>query len=394
MSIRPAERTENIFYAIRNIVSHAKKLEQGGLKITYLNIGDPVAYDFDVPETLKEAACAAIKRGLNGYAHSYGMEEARRAVAKDEVRKGKPGISSDDVIITSGASEGIEMALTALLNPDENVLLPVPGYPLYEAIVGKIGAFSKGYRLDGGNGWQPDPGHLESMIDSKTRAVVIINPNNPTGSVCPGEILRGIIDLCRNRGLILLSDEIYDCLLFDGKKMLYPALYTQDVPIISFNGLSKNFIAPGWRMGWMVFQNMENEVPLISAIRRIAEARLCASTPMQAAIAPALEGDRIHLEKMLMKLTLRRDIAFERLNAIPGVRCVKPQAAFYAMPEVEGIKDDEVFVKRLVEDTGVLFVHGSGFGMRKDAGTFRLVFLPDEKTLHGAFDRFEKFLKK
>jgi len=295
MKIRPADRTKNIVYAIRNIVSYAKKLESEGHKITYLNIGDPIPCGFQTPMHMVEAVYDSMKKGMNGYAHSYGNEESRIAISEDENRKGKKDISPEDILITTGASEAIEIVLTALLNEGDSVLLPVPGYPLYDAVVSKIGADSRGYFLDFNNSWQPDLKSIESLVDKKTKAIVLINPNNPTGAVYSRETIEGIVDICRQNNMIILSDEIYDKMLFDDNQMCYPSSISEDVPVVSFNGLSKNYLAPGWRMGWMIFQNMDGEKEFISAVRRIAEARLCSPSMVQGAIVPALRGDQSHI---------------------------------------------------------------------------------------------------
>ena len=395
MMIKPAKRTENIIYAIRNIVTYAKGLEKEGLSITYLNIGDPLVYDFATPVHMQRAVTAAMAAGENGYASSYGTDKARAAIVEDEQAKGtgRKGVMMDDIIVSSGASEGIEIALTALLNPTDNILLPLPGYPLYSAVVAKIGATAKGYTLDYNNNWQPDLADIEKQIDKDTKAIVVINPNNPTGVFYDEKTLEGIVELAKKHGLLIFSDEIYDKMIIDDIEMKYFTDYTDEVPIVSFNGLSKSYLVPGWRMGWMVFHNMKEQIEYIGAIRRIAEARLCSPSPLQGAIPVALQGDQSHIAEVIGKLRKRRDITFERLNAMDRVSCVRPQAAFYAMGMVEGIPDDEVFVKDLLKATGVLFVHGSGFGLPKDLGSFRVVFLPDEDTLHKAYDRMEAFLK-
>ncbi|MCK5342165.1 MAG: aminotransferase class I/II-fold pyridoxal phosphate-dependent enzyme, partial [Candidatus Heimdallarchaeota archaeon] len=392
---KPARKTENIIYAIRNIVTYAKQLEKDGLEVTYLNIGDPIVYDFDTPEHMKQAVSESMKAGENGYSSSYGTDKAREAIAKDEQKKGsgRKDVTTNDVIVSSGASEGIEIALTALLNPEDNILLPLPGYPLYSAVIAKIGTTAKGYILDNNNNWQPNLADIEKLIDKNTKAIVVINPNNPTGVFYGKETMKGIVELAKKYNLLIFSDEIYDKLIIDDMSMTYFTDLTDDVPIVSFNGLSKSYLAPGWRIGWMVFHNMQNETEYIGAIRRIAEARLCSPAPLQGAIPTALLGDQSHIKEVISKLRKRRDITFERLNAINRVHCVRPQAAFYAMATVEGINDDEVFIKDLLRATGVLFVYGSGFGLPKDMGSFRIVFLPDKNTLHKAYDKFEKFLK-
>ncbi|MHB8876672.1 MAG: aminotransferase class I/II-fold pyridoxal phosphate-dependent enzyme [Myxococcaceae bacterium] len=392
--IKPAARIENVRYAIRNIVAEAQKVEATGKEILYLNVGDPLKFDFRTPPHLIEAVHKAMIDGKNGYAPSAGIPQARKAIAADAERKGMKGVSPDDVLVTTGASEAIEIALTALLEPGESVMLPSPNYPLYDAVVAKIGAQSIPYYLDEANGWSLDLAEIEAKVGPKTRAIVLGNPNNPTGGWYSKEALEGLLDIARRKNLVVLSDEIYDRLTYDKPHVATGSLAT-DVPIISFNGLSKAYLACGWRVGWMVFCNPHLTRELRVAVQRLADARLCSPTPPQYAVAPALEGPQDHIPEMMKRLRVRRDLTVKRLNAIPGISCVEPAGAFYAMPRLQlpGVESDEQWVIKLVRATGVLFVHGSGFGQRPGTQHFRVVFLPPPEVLTKAFDLLDQFVR-
>jgi len=392
--IKPSEKAKNVKYAIRNIVRFAKELEKNGKEILYLNIGDPTQYDFDVPQHMKDAVTEGMMHGVNGYAPSVGIEQAREAAAKDALKQGFDGVTSDDIVITNGASEGIELALTALLNPGDNVLTPAPGYPLYTAVLTKIGGIENPYYLNEENSWQPDPDDIRRKINDRTKALVLINPNNPTGSVCSRELLDDIIDIASNNNLVLFADEIYNKLTFD-KKHIPIGTLTKDIPIITFNGLSKCYLAPGWRMGWMIFNNKALFWDFYTCLQNLLEARLCSPSPQQHAVKPALEGPQDHIKNFLDKLRVRREITHKRINEIDGLSCVEPDGAFYAMPRIDADVggSDWDFVLKLVEETGVLFVPGDGFGQKPGTRHFRIVFLPDENTLNRAYDRLAEFMK-
>ncbi|MGZ3458368.1 MAG: aminotransferase class I/II-fold pyridoxal phosphate-dependent enzyme, partial [Archangium sp.] len=300
-----------------------------------------------------------------------------------------------DVVVTSGASEALELALTALLEPGERVLLPCPGYPLYSALMAKLNAQGVPYSLDEENGWSLDLEEIDSLCTPGTRAILLCNPNNPTGAVLGREALEGLLEIARRRGLVVLSDEIYDKLLYD-KAHIPTASLATDVPIITFGGLSKAYLACGWRVGWLVFCNSHLMPELRSAVLRLADARLCGPAPQQYAIAPALQGPQEHIPEMMKRMRSRRDLMVRRINAIPGLSVVEPAAAFYAMPRLRlpGVTNDEEFVLSLLRETGVLFVHGSGFGQKAGTAHFRVVFLPQEDVLTAAFDRLEAFVRE
>lgn len=392
-SIPVAARVHGFTYAIRNIVAEARKVEATGRKVQYLNIGDPIPFGFAPPPAAVEAMMKALRDGLDGYVPSPGIPEAREAVAREWTRVGFPAVA-DRVLITAGTSEGIELTLTALVNPGEAVLVPTPTYPLYTAVLAKIGAEASYYRTDPKHGWLPDLEHIESLITPRTRALVIIDPNNPTGAVYPEPVRRALIDLAERHGLVILADEVYGDLAYDGP---VPPLgsFAPDAPIISFSSLSKAYLAPGWRTGWLVVGRSPRLDELLAAIKKLADGRLCSSGPAQYAVAPALLGDRSYQDGLRAALRARAEVTTGAFNAIPGMSCVAPRGAFYAMPKVDlpAGDTDEHFILELLRATGVLCVYGSGFGMPPAEGFFRVVFLapPDQlSSIYGAIDAFTR----
>ncbi len=390
--IKPALRTENIEYAVRDIVLVAQEAKKKGKKLLFLNIGDPIQYDFRTPMALVEATYQAMCENLTGYSASEGVDEAIEAIRKEAREK---GIEPTDIFITTGASEAIDFALTALVNEGENVLVPFPGYPLYTAILAKLRAEANPYYLDEENAWQPDLADIEAKINERTRAIVLINPNNPTGAVYSEEVLRGIVEIARRHNLVVFSDEIYDKLVFDNKRHISIASLDKELPMVTFNGLSKCYLAPGFRIGWGIVSGpWELVKDYVEAIHKLARARLSTSHPKQYAIPVALNGNQTHIKEALDKLQRRRDLTVEMLNDIPGISCVKPEGAFYAFPrlDIPGVSDRE-FVRELIAETGVVVVHGSGFGQRPGTAHFRVVFLPPEEVLEEAYTRIRDFMK-
>lgn len=391
--IKAAERTKNFTYAIRNIVSEAKKIEAEGKKVTYLNIGDPVPYGFNTPPHLVEAVEKALRDGHNGYAPSPGIPQAREAVAREAVRRGI-NISPDDVIITSGASEAADIVLSSMLEPGDEVLVPSPGYPLYTAILAKLGAKEVSYRLDPKNNWQPSVDDIKALINNRTRAIVIINPNNPTGAIYSKENLLEVLSVANQAGLVILADEVYWRMAYQEIAPPIASLVDDSVPVITFESMSKIYLAPGWRVGWMKISNPHLMTDLRVGINKMADARLCSARPPQHAVAAALEGDHTYLEDVMNRFRARRDLSYERINAIEGMNCTLPQGAFYLMAQMEQLGDatDEQFVVSLLRETGVLFVHGSGFGMDPKDGYFRIVYLPELDVLNNVYDRLAEFV--
>ncbi|MFH1049919.1 MAG: aminotransferase class I/II-fold pyridoxal phosphate-dependent enzyme [bacterium] len=388
--IEPAKRTYGITYAIRDIILLADEVAKTGKEMLFLNIGDPNVYDHVTPIHIIEATYKAMLENKNGYSPSSGIKPALEAIERDANKKGIDNIL--DIFITTGASEAIEICLTALLNTGENFLMPAPGYPLYTAVQSKLELEPNPYYLNEENGWQPDIEDIKSKINDKTRAIVIINPNNPTGSVAEKDTLLKIIDIALEHNLLIIADEIYDKLLFDGKKHISIASCNKEVSCITFSGLSKNFVVPGFRLGWGVASGNSNKMKsYLEAVNRILRARVCANHPEQYAVIPALDGDQTHIKKMVETLQNRRDITNDMLNKIPGITLVKPTGAFYAFPSVD-VADDNKFVSELIRKTGVIVVPGTGFGQMPSSSHFRVVLLPQEDILKRAYELIGNFL--
>lgn len=389
--IAPASRTDNITYAVRDIIVLAEQVAKQGKEMLYLNIGDPNQFDFTTPAHMIEAVHAAMLANRNGYSASSGVKEAREAIARQAERNGIRNVH--DLFVTTGASEAIEIALTALAEEGENVLTPAPGYPLYTAVLAKLKVRENPYYLDEGNGWQPDLVDMAAKIDRKTRAVVLINPNNPTGSVCDRETLLGVLRLAREHNLVVFADEIYDKLLLDDdQKHISIASLDPDAPVVTFNGLAKSYLVPGFRIGWAIVSGDRAVLaPYIEAMNKILRARICANHPLQFAVKPALEGSQAHLAEVRAKLRRRRDLTHRMLNDVPGLSCVKPLGAFYAFPRLEITESDDRFVQELIKATGVVVVPGNGFGEAPGTRHFRVVFLPPEDVLKKAYERIGEF---
>ena len=384
MHIPQARRIGQLKYAIRNIATAAQRLEAEGRRILYLNIGDPLLYDFETPPDMVEAVARAMRDGKNYYAPSHGILAAREAVANSLEAEGVD-VAPGDVFITSGASEAIEIAMTAMLEPGDNVLTPMPGYPLYSAVLCKLGVEERGYRLDSANGWRPDVGHLRSLVDERTRGIVIINPNNPTGAVWNESTLVELLDLARAHSLVVYADEVYHTMTYDAPPPRIAAL-APDLPVIAFDSLSKSHLATGWRAGWMSLHGEQLQGEYKGAVGRLLDARLCSPTSVQFAIPVALEGASDHLAPTIRKLRERRDTAVRLLNEIPGFSCNPPEGAFYLMPRFDGLdgQTDEEFVLDVLNEEGVLLVHGSGFGLAPRDGYMRIVYLPPVDVLEAA----------
>ncbi|MCK5741987.1 MAG: aminotransferase class I/II-fold pyridoxal phosphate-dependent enzyme [Chlorobi bacterium] len=387
--IIPAARTATIKYAVRDIVVLADETAKSGKEMLYLNIGDPNLFDHKTPDHLIEAAYKAMKNNLNGYSASSGIQAGVEAIERDAERKGIKNIQ--DIFVTTGASEGIEICLTALVNAGENVLLPTPGYPLYTAIQSKLEMDVNPYFLDEENGWQPDIEDIKAKVNDKTRAIVLINPNNPTGSIYTKEILLQIIDIALEHNLVILADEIYDKLLFDDNELVSIAALNQDVPVITFSGLSKNYVVPGFRIGWGIVSGNQNLLrDYIEAINKLLRARLCANHPMQYAIAPALDGDQSHIKELIGKMERRSQMTYDMLGSVDGISMVKPKGSFYVFPSID-VEDDMHFVAELIKATGVVVVPGAGFGQKPGTSHFRIVILPQEEVLEKAYKHIAEF---
>ena len=388
-----ARRTNNITYAVRDVLLIADQVAKSGKEMLYLNIGDPNIYDFAPPKHMIEDTYNAMLQNKNGYSPSSGIKKAVDAIGREAEKKGIKNIQ--DIFVTTGASEAIDICLTALVNDGENILTPTPGYPLYTAIQSKLEMYENPYYLSEENGWQPDIEDIKSKINDKTKAIVLINPNNPTGSNGDVESLKQIIDIAIEHDLVIFADEIYDKLLMDGTTHTSIASLNSEVPIITFGGLSKNYMVPGFRIGWGVVSGNKNLLSnYLEAINKILRSRLSANHPEQFSIPGALEGNQEHLEIAMQKLTRRRDMTVDMMNAIDGISCVKPEGAFYAFPKLEIKNSDNHFVSELIKETGVVVVPGTGFGQVPETAHMRLVFLPPEEILEKAYNRIGEFFKK
>jgi alanine-synthesizing transaminase len=378
--IAVAARLSRFSYAIRNIVVEAQRVEAGGQQVRYLNIGDPVAFGFHTPLHLIEAVERALRDGHNGYGPSPGIASGREAVAAEYTSRGFP-ITADRTFLTAGTSEAIELTLGALLDEGSDVLVPLPTYPLYTAVVAKLGARALFYRTNPENAWMPDLDYLSGLVTPATRAIVIIDPNNPTGASYSTPTRRALLDFADRHGLAIVTDEVYGDLGYEGRVPPIGSL-DPDAAIITFSSLSKAYLAPGWRAGWIGIGRSPRLNDVVKAIGKLADGRLCSTLPMQYAITAALTGDRSHQVSFRAALKERALLTTTHLNAIPGITSVEPTAGFYAMPRVSLPKGrtDEDYVLALLRETGVLCVHGSGFGMAPEDGYLRIVFLasPDE----------------
>jgi alanine-synthesizing transaminase len=391
--ISAASRLANVRYAIRDLACVADEVTKEGHKVLPLNIGDPLSFDFQTPPHIVEAVYKAMRDGKNGYAPSEGVHEALEAIRDEAARKGITTVR--DVFVTTGVSETVDVCLSSLVNPGEDFLTPSPDYPLYSAVLCKLGNPLNAYDLNEEDGWQPELADIERKITPKTRGIVIINPNNPTGALCSREMLEHIAELARRHSLIVFSDEIYDKLILDGTPHIAFAAVAPDVPCVTFGGMSKNYLVPGWRIGWGIVSGDAASVKTYTeGIHRLLRARLCANHPEQYAIKAALEGPQDHLVEVQRKLRSRRDLTQQWCEATPRVSCVAPRGAFYAYPRIDIPESDELFVKELIRQKHVMVVHGSGFGQKPGTQHFRIVFLPDEQTLTRAYTGIADFIRE
>ncbi len=396
--VRKADKLANVCYDIRGpVLAAAKQMEDEGHKIIKLNIGNLAAFGFDAPEEIQLDMIRNLPNAA-GYSDSKGIFAARKAIMHYTQQKQIRGVTLEDIYVGNGVSELIVMAMNALLNPGDEVLVPAPDYPLWTAAVSLSGGTPVHYLCDESAGWLPDLDDIRGKITPRTRAIVIINPNNPTGALYPDAILQGMVDLARQHGLILYADEVYDKVLYDGATHTSVAALSEDVLTIVFNGLSKNYRSCGYRAGWMVVSGDKRHAQdYIEGLNMLASMRLCANVPGQYAIQTALGGyqsiDDLVAEGGRMRR--QRDLAHALITAIPGVSCVKPQATLYMFPRLDPkvypIADDQEFIAELLREERVLLVQGSGFNW-PDPDHFRLVFLPHEDDLRDAIARIARFL--
>lgn len=391
-------RAKNIEYAIRDVISHTQQLVKDGKKIYYLNIGDPAAFDFKTPQYVKDALCEAIEHDNNYYSPSEGRPELREAIVGKEKRVNNVDITTDNVLVTEGISEGIQMILAALVERGDEILFPGPTYPPYISYTKFFDGTPVAYETIEKEGWQPNIDDLRRKISAKTRAIVITNPNNPTGSVYGKKIVQEMLNIAGEHELIVLSDEIYDQLTYE-KEFASAACLSKDVPVVGLNGFSKVYQMTGWRLGYLYFKGQGKQLDdLRLGVEKQCRIRLCANTPVQIAGAAALNGPQDFVKGIVDKLKERRDYAWKRLNEIEGITTTKPEGAFYIFPKIHDVgirwRTDMQFVVELLKETGVLIVNGSGFDPIYGKGHARLVFLPPIQELEEAFNGIEQFMKK
>ena len=386
-----SQRVAGVEYAIRDITLYAKKLEKQGQKITYLNIGDPVAYGFQPPENVKDALIKAIKNNQNYYAPSEGLQELRQAIAAKEKAKGL-SVSEDDIIVTNGVSEGLEMLMASIVEPGDEVLIPGPYYPPYASYVRLFGGIPVEFVVDLNNS-TPDLEDVKSKITSKTVAICFISPNNPTGAVFSEKSLKDLIDIAIKNDLYIICDEIYDQIVFD-EKFVGIGKVCGDSPVILLNGFSKVHLMSGWRIGYIAFNNSKKLDILRENVPKLARVRIASNLPVQYAALESLRGPQDYIPKFVSELKKRRDYVIKRINGMHGLSCPNPKGAFYAFPKIENnkFKSDKEFVLELLKSKGVLTVHGSGFGTKYGSGHFRMVFLPEINVLEQALDKIEEFV--
>ncbi len=394
-----SSKLANVCYDIRGpVLAAAKKMEEEGHRVIKLNIGNPLPFGFEAPEEIVVDVIRNM-RDASGYTDSLGLFAPRKAIMHYCQEKGIKGVTVEDIYLGNGVSELIVMAMQGLLNNGDEVLIPAPDYPLWTAAVSLSGGKPVHYVCDEAAEWYPDLDDIRSKVNSNTKAIVVINPNNPTGALYPREILEGILQIAREHGLIVFADEIYDKVLYDGNTHISLASLADDVLCITMNGLSKNYRACGYRAGWMVVSGDKRHAKdYIEGLTMLASMRLCANVPGQMAIQTALGGYQSINDLIAPsgRLTRQRDLAWKMLTDIPGVTCVKPKGALYLFPKLDPkmypIKDDEQFMLELLKAEKVLLVQGSGFNWPK-TDHFRVVFLPHEDDLTEAIGRVAHFLE-
>jgi len=398
VNVKVSAREKAIEYAIRDVIVNAGPITKMGKKIFYLNIGDPVAFDFPTPNHIKQALIKAVQSEENNYSPSEGVLELRQAITEKEKRVNGINIAAENVLITSGVSEGIRMVISALMEKGDEILVPGPAYSPYISYSKAYDGTPITYETVEEENWQPNIDDLRSKISEKTRAIVIINPNNPTGALYRRKMVKQMLDVAGEHDLLILSDEIYDQIRYV-EDYGSTASLAKDLPVVGLNGFSKVYLMTGWRLGYMYFYEPNGELEeLKKAIEKEQRIRICSNTPVQMAGIAALRGPQDHVKAMVEKLKRRRDYAWKRLNEIEGVSCAKPEGAFYVFPKIHAVgskwKTDMEFAVELLKETGVLLVHGSGFDSVYGAGHVRGVFLPPVETLEQAFNEIERFMKK
>lgn len=397
MQLMKSDRLRDVRYDIRGpVLAAAQRLEAEGVRVTKLNIGDPAPFGFEAPAEIVRGVIANLGQG-QGYGESQGLPAAREAIMRHYRKLGVAQVQSGDIFLGNGVSELITMALQGLLNAGDEVLIPAPDYPLWTAAVNLSGGRPVHYLCDEESDWAPDLADVAAKITSRTRAIVVINPNNPTGAVYPRACLEQLAALAREHRLVLFADEIYDQILYDGVRHTPLALLADDVLVATFNGLSKTYRLPGYRCGWMLLSGAKDTArDYVDGLGVLSSLRLCANVPAQLAVAPALGGSPSidQLTAPEGRLTLQRDALYDALTTIPGISCVKPRGAFYMFPKVDaarfGVVDDQRMILDLLMEEQVLLVHGTGFGWPQP-DHFRVVSLPPLEQINDATARLRRF---
>jgi alanine-synthesizing transaminase len=397
-SFKKSSKLDNVCYDIRGpVMDQANRMEAAGEKIIKLNIGNPAPFGFDAPAEIIRAVQDNLRKA-QGYVDSKGIRPGRQVILDYCVKKGIRGVSLDDIYIGNGVSEMIMIVMQALLDNGDEILLPAPDYPLWTAAVNLAGGTAVHYLCDEASDWYPDLEDIERKITPRTKGIVIINPNNPTGTVYPKEVLEKLVRIAAAHGLIVFSDEIYDRILYDGAEHISTASLTDEILCITMSGLSKSHRIAGFRVGWMVLSgNKAIARDYIEGLNMLSSMRLCSNVPAQYALEAAMKGHQsiLDLTKPGGRLWEQKEYAYRRINEIPGLSCTKPHGAFYLFPKVDvkrfNIQDDQQFMKDLLVEERVLLVQGTGFNW-PEPDHFRIVLLPCIQDMEAAFQRIEHFL--
>ncbi len=398
-TIRKSAKLANVCYDIRGpIMDAARQMEEDGHKIIKLNIGNLAVFGFDSPEEIQQDMIRNLPNSA-AYSDSKGIFAARKAVMHETQKQGVKGVVLDDIYLGNGASELIVMATNALLDDGDEILLPSPDYPLWTAAASLSGGTPVHYLCDEANGWMPDLADLRAKITPRTKGLVVINPNNPTGAMYSDDLLKALVQIAREHGLVIFADEVYDKVLYDGIKHTAMASLSEDVLTLTFNSLSKSYRSCGYRAGWMIVSGDKKRArDYIEGLNMLSNMRLCSNVPGQYAIQTALGGYQSIKDLVCEggRLRRQRDLAYELITAVPGVSCVKPAAALYMFPRLDPvmypIENDQQFFLELLQETKVMLVQGTGFNWHAP-DHFRIVFLPHEDDLREAIGRVAKFLE-
>ena len=390
--MKVSKKVAGVEYAIRDIVSAAREIEQQGKSVDYLNIGDPVQFGFQPPENVKQALIGAVNKGNNFYTQSEGLPELLNAIAQKENSKGL-SIGPENILVTNGVSEGLDMLISSIVEEGDEVLLPGPYYPPYASYVRLHGGKPMEFAVDLKNS-RPNIDDIKAKISSKTVAICLISPNNPTGLIFDERSLKQIVDIANEHNLYLICDEIYDKIIFD-QEFTGIGKVAGDSPVIILNGFSKVHLMSGWRIGYIAFNNSPQLTPIRENLPKLSRVRISTNLPVQYAALESLRGPQDYITNFVSELKIHRDYVIKRLNAMNNISCSNPQGAFYAFPKIENSKfgSDKEFVLELLRQKGVLTVHGSGFGAQYGSGHFRIVYLPNMEILESAMNKIEDFVR-